>query len=360
MRKLFWRLHSLTGLIVGLGLLVVGFAGILLLFHEQIDASARPGELVVTPTESGRLPFGELVATVDAALPEFAVVGWTLGPRDPARADQIAVLDLKTRERFEMTVDPYRGTVLSAPHRHEDSVREQLLALHRGFYLGNPGRAISGVFGLALCFQCVSGLWIYRRFWRTLFRLRLRSSARLLFGDLHRLVGVWAVGFLLLVAVTGAYWNLTHVAQNGISPARKEPPRGEPITVRVAPGDLPLDAILARAGEALGGFEPSAMAIPAEPGGKVLVWGRPRAAAFWRSRDGSRLTFDVVTGELVAMQDQRKFPLKAQVLDAFEPLHYGDFGGFPIKALWAFGGMSPGLLTLSGTLIWLKRRRAAK
>ncbi len=46
----------------------------------------------------------------------------------------------------------------------------------------------------------------------------------------------------------------------------------------------------------------------------------------------------------------------AQILDSFTPLHYGTFGGLPVKILWCIGGLAPGILSITGFLMWYKRK----
>ena len=46
----------------------------------------------------------------------------------------------------------------------------------------------------------------------------------------------------------------------------------------------------------------------------------------------------------------------AQFLDSFTPLHYGTFGGLPVKILWCIGGLAPGILSITGCLMWYKRK----
>lgn len=58
--------------------------------------------------------------------------------------------------------------------------------------------------------------------------------------------------------------------------------------------------------------------------------------------------------------DTRNAPLLAQILDTVVPLDFGTFGGLPVKILWCLGDLSPGLLAISGSLIWWKRRRIGR
>jgi uncharacterized iron-regulated membrane protein len=50
-------------------------------------------------------------------------------------------------------------------------------------------------------------------------------------------------------------------------------------------------------------------------------------------------------------------PAGARFLAALAPIHYGEFGGIPIKALWSLLGLTPSLLFITGFVAW---RRPAK
>jgi uncharacterized iron-regulated membrane protein len=357
-RKLFWRLHSLAGLIAGLGLLVIGLSGSLLVFHEEIDAALRPAQTRVEPLAEGRLPLETLVVAVEKQVPGHGVTGWRLKPDDPRAADGVFVMPHGTREWHYVTVDPYRGKVLSSPVDHESTLKGWLLHLHMEFFLHDVGIALTGLLGAVLCFLGLSGVYLYRRFWKSLFRLRLKSSLRMLTGDLHRLVGIWSTGFNLLLGFTGAYWNIAHTVEHFTGPqvdAADEPVFHE----KLFSSELPVQAMLARAKQHLPGFETHYLSLPWAPGGPFTLWGRAEDAAWFRSRYGSQVAFDSRSGDLLAVNDLTQSATWAQVVDAFEPLHFGDFGGLATKILWSAAGLAPALLCVSGMGIWWQRRRQA-
>lgn len=355
MRKLFWRLHSTIGLLAGLGLIVIGLSGSLLIFHEEIEGLFWPAQTRVDPTPEGPLSLEDLVIAVEAQLPNYAVTGWDFRRDNPRAADGAYVIPFGVREWRFITVDPYRGTVLSGPTGSDRTFKGWLLELHYTFFSDHIGMAISGLLGIALCFLGVSGLYIYRRFWKTLVRLRIRASMRMLLGDVHRCVGVSSVAFNLVLGFTGAYWNIEHVIHEFTH--EEFPEDSYIITSRLLPDELPLDEILEDAPRRIEGFQTHYVSLPWAPNGAVTLWGRADGAGWWRSLHGSQIAYDSQSGSFTSLHDIREDPLGAQILDAFEPLHFGNFAGLPVKIVWAIGGMAPGILALSGAAIWWKRRR---
>ncbi|MOA35753.1 hypothetical protein D3C78_1572280 [compost metagenome] len=47
--------------------------------------------------------------------------------------------------------------------------------------------------------------------------------------------------------------------------------------------------------------------------------------------------------------------------EILKPLHFGEYGGLPIKLLYCFAGLSIPLLSITGFLLWvLKKKKALK
>ncbi|HEY1122437.1 MAG TPA: PepSY-associated TM helix domain-containing protein, partial [Haloferula sp.] len=272
MRKLFWRLHSVAGLVAGLGLLVIGITGSLLVFHQELDATFRPAATRISPLPEGRKPLEELVIAVEQQVPGHAVTGWELRHDDPRAADGAYVMPFGTRDWHWITVDPYRAKVLSNPVDHEATLKGWLLHLHMEFFLHDVGIALTGLLGVALCFLGLSGLYLYRRFWKTLFRLRFKSSFRMLSGDFHRLVGVWSTSFNLLLGFTGAYWNLTHTVEHFTQP-QADPSDEALFDEKLFSSELKIEPMLAEAKQHIPGFETHYVSLPWAPSGPFTLWG---------------------------------------------------------------------------------------
>ena len=76
-----------------------------------------------------------------------------------------------------------------------------------------------------------------------------------------------------------------------------------------------------------------------------------------RGEFGSSVTFNSQTGDLENSVNVQSTDLWNQITDSFEPLHFGTFGALPIKILWCLGGLTPGVLAITGYILWWKRKR---
>jgi uncharacterized iron-regulated membrane protein len=229
-----------------------------------------------------------------------------------------------------------------------------LLELHYTLFGRHIGVLIAGVFAALLCLLGVSGVWIYRNFWRSLFRLRWNLSGRIFFSDLHKMVGISSVGFNLILGFTGAYWNLTHVLGHFLD--GPEPPASK-INGGVRAESLSLEGLLQQARTKIPGFEWTYITLPAKTDEPIVFYGRLENQHALRGEFGSSVTFNSQTGDLENSVTIRSIDLWNQITDSFEPLHFGTFGALPIRILWCLGGLAPGILGIAGYILWWRRKR---
>ena len=253
-------------------------------------------------------------------------------------------------------VNPYTGEVLGR-RAWRETVAGWLLELHYSFLAGEWGTVFAGVMAALLLVSALSGVWLYRGFWKNLLRLRWRASARVFSSSLHKAVGISSVAFNLVLGFTGAWWNL----QSLPSLWNKGP------VVARAPGRLfsdavSVDALVAQAPRLIPGLDLSELQIdfPFQPGDLLLVSGRTPTGNPFRSSGGGVVSFYAQTGAVAKITDVRSEGLWTRIEDTFGTLHFGTFGGLSIKILWCLGGLTPGVLALSGFVVWQSRRRARR
>ena len=69
------------------------------------------------------------------------------------------------------------------------------------------------------------------------------------------------------------------------------------------------------------------------------------------------LTLRAADGFEVDRRDPVKAGFWMRVNGWMEPLHFGDFGGLTLKWLYFILGLSPALLSLTGTWLWIERQQ---
>jgi uncharacterized iron-regulated membrane protein len=251
-------------------------------------------------------------------------------------------------------IDPGTGTIHGTPVTPGQTLTGWLLNLHYTFLGGDIGMLVAGVFAALLCLLGVSGVWIYRNFWKSLFQLRWNLSKRIFFSDLHKMVGISSVGFNLILGFTGAYWNLTHILGHLLHGPDPQPAR---INDRIRAESLSLEGLLDQARTKVGGFEWTYLSLPTKRDEPIVFYGRLENQHALRGEFGSSVTFNSQTGDLENSVDIRSTDPWNQITDSFEPLHFGTFGAWPVKVLWCLGGLAPGTLAITGFILWWKRKR---
>jgi uncharacterized iron-regulated membrane protein len=228
-----------------------------------------------------------------------------------------------------------------------------------------PGLTLVGILGVLMAGLCLSGLLAHPRLFRDAFRLRLKSSRRLVQADLHNRLSVWAFPFHLVIALTGAALGLSLVVAAVFAPVVNEGDTQtffDPIFGAETEGDG-TSAPLADIETALVNFErehPDSRAWvisfhdPATEGqsAEILAY-HPRRLIF-----GDYVPFDARgnLGEWTGLSDGQ---IGQQVVAALYPLHFGSFGGLPVKILYGLLGLAACVVVASGVNIWLVKRRQA-
>jgi uncharacterized iron-regulated membrane protein len=66
----------------------------------------------------------------------------------------------------------------------------------------------------------------------------------------------------------------------------------------------------------------------------------------------------LIDAETGALTDSRDMPWYVSTLFISQPLHFGDYGGMPLKILWAVLDVLTIIVLVTGVYLWVRRRRA--
>ncbi len=217
--------------------------------------------------------------------------------------------------------------------------------------------------GLPLLASLVTGLVVYKRFWKGFFSptLRFRHGARIFWGDFHRLSGIWSIWFIAVISITGTWFliqallfdNHISISSEPIIPAMSR--EAVPISADGSPPPrISLDRAIEIAQEKIPGLEISFVSLPANAYTHLNVGGRG-----WYPLMFQTATLDPYSGEMAASRLLSDRTSLEFVTESMRPLHTGDFGGLWIKLIWFFFGLLLSMMVLSGLLIWTKRTALA-
>lgn len=344
------NLHSALGLSFSLLLMFVALTGTLSVYAPELDWLARPA-LRVEPLPGGKRPLGEILDAARAAEPGWRPIALQRVPR-PRFADQVTFAVPGQGQRLAW-VDPYRAEVTGTGPA--TTVRGVLRELHRALSSRSAlAQALVAALVLPLGAVAVAGLLMHRRFWTSYLRMPRRGgSRRAVLSDLHRLLAVWLLPFLLLLLLSGLQF-LSEVA--GLSPpmapmAMVEPAREAPLPAGFAGADL--DRAVALAEAALPGLRVEDVLLP-RSGSEPLALRGPSGAVLVRPT-ASAVAVDPGTMALLRVEPAGDMGLRQRLFEAARVVHYGTWGGGATRLLWFLSGAALVALAALGGMIHAER-----
>ncbi|WP_295798127.1 PepSY domain-containing protein [uncultured Microbulbifer sp.] len=353
MNKTLFKLHSWMALIAFVPLLVICVTGSILVFKHEIDSVLLKDRVRVDAAGRERLSLDTLAQSVNGNFPDYEIVGWALF-QDKARADLVYTMERGTDEWTYALLDQYTGEPLRPPMGLTHHLTDWLLDLHYTLLAGDWGMLVTSIFSILLCGLGISGLILYRKFWKNFFTLRWNARLIVYFSDLHKMTGIIGAPVLLILGFTGAWWNITHFAYE-----MEEHANGHEhykMAERLYNDELSLQALMLDAGQQLDNFETTYISFPWEPGTNFTFWGDVHSGNPLISEYSSTVAYNAQSGEHLGNYDIREATLGAKIVDSYRRLHYGNFAGLVSKILWCVIGLSPLLLSITGIYIWYQRR----
>lgn len=203
---------------------------------------------------------------------------------------------------------------------------------------------------------------------KDLFVLRVGRNLKRMWLDLHNLLGVSSLPFHVVMALTAAVFGLhdwiyttqsTMIHPGGLSTveARAAPVRPP---VPLDPSEwLPRSAIVDRVTQAAPGFEPVALDYRGVGTAKAVVFvAGTDDRHFKRSSRVGYALVDPASGEIVESTylPGRQESGWAAALSSFFALHFGSYGGEPVRVLYAVLGVLGALLFYTGNVLWIESR----
>jgi uncharacterized iron-regulated membrane protein len=104
------------------------------------------------------------------------------------------------------------------------------------------------------------------------------------------------------------------------------------------------------------GFVPGSINLPAKPGGAIVLYGSVAGYPLLGPY-GNWVAFDALTGSVTEVYDLRQQSRPAQLDSALGTLHFGHYGGITVKIIYALLGLTPAFLSLTGALLWWRRKQ---
>lgn len=345
--------HAAIGLLASALLYLVCLTGAVVVFYQEWQRIEQPGA-----------PEMETIAPRAVARGVAAVLA---AERGKARTTHLYVhLPVEDLPRTTITTD-HQAVHVDAQGRisgnEENSWSEFLLRAHYALNIpGLVGMTIVGISGVMIVALSVTGVLAHPRIFRDAFRLRARDTRGVGLSDWHNRLSVWTLPFSLAIALTGAMIGLGALATYGMAavfygndtqaayaPIFGGEPRADARPAPMADVAAPL-AWFARHHR---GLRPTYLILhdPGTRGQHVqIIAEHPRRLIYGESYD-----FDA-NGRYRGKVGLSDGELGQQFAASTYNLHFGNFGGLPVKIAYFLLGLALAAIVATGTSIWLAKR----
>ncbi len=360
LRAWVWA-HKWSSLVCTVFMLLLCLTGLPLIFaHEIAHLTGKSVELPASGAPAdARASLDAVVAAGHARLPERVVQFASPDEEDP-RLWYITLTPspAPTTDFRSIAVDGRTAEVLAEP-RFDEGFMHWMARLHIDLFAGLPGKLFLGLMGLLLLVAIVTGVVLYAPFMRKLGfgEVRRDRSTRVRWLDLHNLLGIVTLVWALVVGATGVintwadllvkYWQYSQLS------SLLAPYQGLPLVSATerAPLQRGLEAALA-------GHPEKQVAFIAFPG---TAFSSPHHVTFFL-RGNTPLTAKLLQPVLVDAKTATvtaapALPWYLTALLVSQPLHFGDYGGLPLKVIWAVLDLITIVVLGSGLYLWWARRR---
>jgi len=361
--KTWYLVHKWTSLVCTLFLLVICLTGLPLIFHHEIEDLFDDGKPVAElPEGTPNASLDRIVAKGQALYPDEYIDYVFMDDHEPqAYVGLVRELGKGVETGHAVRVDARTTDVLyDGPPYAEDrfSFMGIMLALHVDLFAALPGELFLGFMGLLFVVAIVSGVVLYGPFMKKLEfgTVRAARSTRLKWLDLHNLLGIVTLVWAFVVGLTGVINELStplfRLWQSTELPRILAPYQGRTVPTELASVQNAADTAM----KALPGREVSFISFPGN------AFGSPHHYVVWLKGDtpltsklNTPVLVDGVSGELSAVA---RMPWYLTALEVSRPLHFGDYGGMPLKILWTLLDLVTIVVLGSGLYLWIARRKA--
>jgi uncharacterized iron-regulated membrane protein len=354
LRRLWLNIHLCIGLGFAVLLVPISLSGAVLVSHDQLEAVLNPDRYAVTQgtaqpatalLKSAQAAIGDGFEPTAVRLPDDASSPATVTAREHRRGQRgggrprtvTVYLDPPTA-RVLATAEP-RASLFGFLHRfHENLTVPEW-----------NGRAVVGWVGVAMLMMSLSGIYLWwPRNMGFVRGLRYRRGPATS-SNLHHIAGFWISIPLAAVSATGIYLGFPQQGREWLGSVAPMTPsqRGNFNALLLASPKLDADRALAAA---LGGV----------PGGRASAIILPmQATATWR------IQLRGPDGDTTILVDDRSgaasklTPLSGdRVAQWIRWIHEGRHTGWVWRLLVCLCGILPTVFVATGSMIWLRSRRA--
>ena len=309
--KLWFLVHSWLALPIWFFVLIVCVTGTLAVISQEIVWLANPQMRASQPSDDAPLlSYDQIIAAIKQAEPNTLVESISR-PDETHFALDVGVSYPDGRS-VTVYVNPYSGVIQGTAPAFDFKAFTR--ALH-GWWLVpftngySWGWYLVSFLSLPLLASLVTGLVVYKRFWKGFLRptLRIHHGARIFWGDFHRLSGIWSIWFIAVISISSTWFLIqafmfdNQVTLSTAPVALVVPRESVPVTTDGSPAPMiSLEGAIAQAKERIPGLEDSFVTLPANAYSYLTVGGRSWYPLMFQTADINPYNGDIASTRLLS------------------------------------------------------------
>ncbi|WP_423185196.1 PepSY-associated TM helix domain-containing protein [Alishewanella sp. d11] len=354
----FWfQLHGWFSLPIWLIFCFVCVTGTIAVISHELTWLSNPASRATNPDNLPAKPVAELVAAVERANPTADVTSVIV--LEPYLVHAVIFSDHDKPQAIAY-VNQYSGEIQQINQGITfigfiRSLHGWLLFPWQSSY--SVGYYLVSAMALVMLGALVTGLIIYKNFWRSFTqpKIRFNQSKKTILTDLHRLAGVWSIWFLLVMSATGLWYLVQAVMWHADIDL-------EPHAPLVAVTDIPAQQSAAPVSFAdamqitqqrFPDFQPSYLMLPEHNRGMYNLIGGGEHIFY--DKYSYKLSINPWTGDIAYEKSPETMTPLQTIAHIADPLHYGNIGGIWTKAIWFLFGLLLSGMSITGFMIWGSR-----
>lgn len=397
-------LHRYLGLSMALFLIVAGMTGAVIAFYEPLDQALNPRLYKIPPTSRQVKAIDPLVLReqlmakyphiqiqwVPLHVPENKAIRFSVLPGANPRKGTPYTLDYD-----EIFVNPYSGEVQGTRKWGEISEGMHnlipfIFKLHYQLALGQAGAFLMGLIGLLWTIDCFIGIfltfprqtrhqppakrsvnslviWVKR--WLPAWKIRMKPTTRYKLNfDCHRAVALWTWGMLFILAWSSVAFNLNKEVYHPVMrllfemqearsriPSQSHPNTFPQLSYAEA-RSVAMNYLRASNPQHLHQIQPFGMSYLPKLG--VYQYRFVSNQDIGTSRGNTRIFIDAATGTVVDLYIPVGKTAGDTLTTWIRTLHMADCWGIPFKTFVSFMGLVVTMLSVTGVVIWWRKRKA--
>lgn len=355
-KGILFRLHSWTGLVTGIFIVVMSVSGSLLVFHEELDRLQYPSVNAVK--EQTLLSLDSSYRILQKQYPQARISNVQL-PETIKQPYIFSLTDLSYQSgkaSLQVFLHPQSGKILATRGGSNDArhnAMSWLSVLHNSFHLKKRGEWLLGFLGVLFLLNIVSGTLLYRKKIIPVLFFHKHFFTK---KNIHQLIGVYALLFNLVIGITGV-WMQRYVFKESFYAKQTD----YAMSVKPSPPlYFQFDSSLLAARTQYPEFTGYVVYFAQSPAAKTAVYGSRSTNSFIHSRKFSDVLFLDSTGAVAktAFVDEIDKDSRYDIINS--QVHFGQYGGLPVKIAYALLGLTGALLGCTGISQWLQRKKRQK